>query len=118
MPANTITIDLSGPIADYPDLAARITRNFLDGMYMVLVGTALPRMRNAIPVRTGNLRNQIGIHLLANEREITVNFTRRGFYWHFQSGLGERLEEIFRDVVNSNAQGVLNQAVSKALAGG
>ena len=117
MPARTdIRFTLSGPLFSNPDLGNQIAKEFLAVMHGVLDGTAVPRMRNRIPVQTGNLKKSLRIAYSPAEGVITLGFTPRGFYWRFPRGLPDDLHDIAVEVVRANAQGALNLAVSRVLA--
>ena len=76
----------------------------------------MPRMRNRIPVQTGNLKKSLRIAYSPAEGIITLGFTPRGFYWRFPRGLRDDLHDIAVGVVRANAQTALNLAVSRVLA--
>ena len=62
MPPRTIGFRLSGPLFDNQNLGDQIvSRNSLSIMHQILDGTALSRMRNRIPVQTGNLKKSLRI---------------------------------------------------------
>ena len=115
---NTVTVDLSGPLFQYggTEIANRIIRFWLEYMADTLRAKALPKMIDATPRRTGNLRRQLKLTLRQHERAVIIYWTRSGFYGVFIPGLEERLERIFEDVVNANVQPALNFAIAKALA--
>ena len=116
-PARTdIRFTLSGPLFDNPNLGNQIVAEFLSIMHNILDGTAMPRMRNRIPVQTGNLKKSLRIAYSPAEGIITLGFTPRGFYWRFPRGLRDDLHDIAVEVVRANAQAALNLAVSRVLA--
>ena len=110
-------MDLSGPLFQYggTGLADRIVRQFMVEMFSILEGTALPRMRDAIPVRTGRLRDSLVLRLARRDNEIVLGFTAKGFYWHMVDGLAKRLEDIFADLVGQAIQPALDRALAKVL---
>ena len=117
MPARTdIRFTLSGPLFDNPNLGNQIAKEFLSVMHSILDGVAMPRMRNRIPVQTGNLKQSLRIAYSPGEGVVTLEFTQRGFYWRFPRGLRDDLNEIAVGVVRDNAQAALNLAVSRVLA--
>ena len=117
MPPRTVTVDLSGALSQYggTGLARQITDAFMVNMARAVEGTAIPRMRDAIPVRTGRLRQALGVTFSRRDLVITVGFAAKGYYWNFVPGLTKRLEEIFAEVVQSSTQPALNLALAQVL---
>ena len=114
MPDRTVTVDLSGPLFE-GGLADKIAVAFMDIMAIVIDGTAIPRMRERIPRRTGRLRDAIRMQYIQRNREIIIQFRRTGWYFPFPPGLVDELESIFADVVGNNAQPALNLAIRRVL---
>lgn len=89
-----INVNLSG-LEALPARIEALKQAIIRWLQFGLSRFVLDRMKQAVPRRTGRLRNSLRFRKLRNGGRFY--FDRRGFYWIFQDGLEEDLIRIFNE---------------------
>ena len=109
-----INIDISGALAGLQNAAEKLAQFRVALVQWAQVGMQrliLPRLKEATPVRTGQLRRARRFRRITNGG--AFYWDRSGFYWRFQPGLEESHIKIIQDAIPD----LVNWAVANARRG-
>ena len=106
----TITIDIS-EVQDLIERLADFRRTVIEFIQIGLERFVMPRLKAAIPVRTGRL--QASRIFVPQAGGGYFSWLPSGFYWRFQRGLPQEQQAIVRNVLPQVMRWAVQQARSK-----
>ena len=108
--ARTITIDISG-LDELRAELANFDITFITWLQVAMIEILLPKLKEIVPVRTGNLRSSRSFY--PTGRGGAFGWDNQGYYWRFQEGLEERSIQIAERYVPVIARFARDQTIKE-----
>ena len=112
--AYTVRVDISRRLAEIADRVEELLDAFREYMRIGCQNVILPRLRDVVPVRTGQLRAARRFYPGRGTYVGGFGWDSSGFYWIFQEGLPEASQRVIDQLLPGVTEWAWQRARAKA----